>query len=499
MSLSTALTKFFTTYTALLGRTAPLRLLVGVSGGPDSLALLHALTQLQTFDLEIHVAHLNHCLRGDQSRADAQFVAGFARTFPLPYYQAEFEVAHYARTYKLSLEAAARAVRYAFFAHLMSAHQISLLLIAHQADDQAETVLLHLLRGSGPHGLTGIPVLAAFPLPTTPPAFEYDSDFMRETKVGRPLLDLWRLEIEAYCTTHDLQPRFDHSNADTTYQRNRVRLELLPLIQREYKTGFKQNLVRLASILQTDEQFLDAQTTQIFTQMATVQDFTIAFELAAFRATHPALQARLLRYAYQKLNGSLENLEAVHLDLTQQAVYTDTPAWTLELPGGIVAHKTARRLIISCPSKILASLPQLPPDVDSLPLTVNNRVNLPLAHGWNLEARVFDKTEISDLQNVDRFVARLDYVKVGAALKLRPRQPGDKVQPLGAPGHRKLQDVLLDAKIPKAARPRWPIVVKTTPPEQIVWVAGGCIAEPFKVTQQSQEVLELKLCHFLGS
>ncbi len=496
MSLAIALTKFFTTYTALLGRATPLRLLVGVSGGPDSLALLHALAQLQTFDLEIHIAHLNHCLRGDESRADAQFVADFARNLRLPCYQAEFEVANYAKTCGLSLEAAARAVRYAFFAHLMSAHQIGLLLIAHQADDQAETVLLHLLRGSGPHGLAGTPALAAFPLPTTSPAFGYDLDFIRKAKVGRPLLDLWRPEIEAYCTTHNLQPRFDRSNADTAYLRNRVRLELLPLIEREYKSGFKQNLVRLATILQTDEQFLDEQTTQRFSQVATIQDFTIAFELAAFRATHPALQVRLLRQAYQKLNGSLENLETVHLDLMREAVQTDMPTWMLELPGGIVAHKTVRRLILSNPSKILASLPQLPPDVDSLPLTINNRVKLLLAHGWFIEARIFDKADIGDLQNTDRFIARLDYPKVGAALKLRSRQPGDKLQPLGAPGHRKLQDVLLDAKIPKAARSRWPIVVTATPPGQIVWVAGGCIAEPFKVTEQSQQVLELKLRHF---
>ena len=371
-----------------------------------------------------------------------------------------------------------------------------MLLVAHQADDQAETVLLHLLRGSGPHGLTGIPALAAFPLPNTPPAFEYDLDFMREAKVGRPLLDLWRPEIEAYCTTHNLQPRFDRSNSDTVYLRNRLRLELLPLLEQEYKPGFKQNLVRLANILQTDEQFLDEQTTQAFAQMTTVQDFTIAFELNAFRASHPALQARVLRQAYLKLNGSLENLEAVHLDLTRQAAQTDALAWTLELPGGIVARKTARHLILSNPAKILVALPQLPPDVDSLPLTINNRAKLPLTNGWYLEASIFDKTEISDLQTIDRFVARLDYAKAGAALKLRSRQPGDRLQPLGAPGHRKLQDVLLDAKIPKAARPRWPIVVTANSPEQIVWVAGGCIAEPFKVTEQSQAVLELKLRHF---
>ena len=499
MSLATALSNFLINKAPLLDRVAPLRLLIGVSGGPDSLALLHALTQLQTFDLEIHVAHLNHCLRGDESRADAQFVADFAQTLHLPCYQAEFEVADYARTYRLSLEAAARAVRYAFFASLMTTHQLGLLLVAHQADDQAETVLLHLLRGSGPHGLTGIPALAAFPLPTTPPAFEYDPDFMREAKVGRPLLNLWRPEIEAYCTTHNLQPRFDRSNSDTAYLRNRVRLELLPLIEREYKPGFKQNLVRLASILQTDEQFLDEQTTQAFAQMTTVQDFTdftIAFELTAFRASHPALQARVLRQAYLKLNGSLENLAAVHLDLTRQVAQTDSLAWTLELPSGIVARKTAHHLILSNLSKILATLPQLPPDVDSLPLTINNRVKLPLSNGWYLEASIFDKAEISDLQNVDRFLARLDYAKVGVALKLRSRRPGDSLQPLGAPGHRKLQDVLLDAKIPKAARPHWPIVVTANSPEQIVWVAGGCIAESFKVTEQSQAVLELKLRHF---
>jgi tRNA(Ile)-lysidine synthase len=209
-------------------------IVVGVSGGPDSLCLLHALRELAPeYDLRLHVAHLNHQLRGDEAKADANFVRDLAQQWNLPCMIEARDVKAFAQTHKLSIEEAARQMRYGFLIEVASAQSSNTIAVAHNADDQAESVLMHFLRGSGLAGLRGM-------LPKT-----RISDFRfliadSESKIKnqkskicivRPLLDVPRTAIEEYCAQHHLQPRIDATNADTTYFRNRLRHELLPLLE----------------------------------------------------------------------------------------------------------------------------------------------------------------------------------------------------------------------------------------------------------------------------
>lgn len=502
MSLLAALTKFFNDYeshlTSLLTAGEDLPVLVGVSGGPDSVALLQALTEFKPAftSLKLEVAHLNHGLRGNAAAADADYVKQLAQRLQLPCYQAEFQVAALAHAQHLSIETAARVARYAFFAQLLTTHQIRLLLLAHTADDQAETVMLHLLRGSGPHGLTGMTALSPFPVPTIPTAFAFDPLVANQAWVGRPLLPVWRPEIEAYCSEQELAPHLDNTNTETEYRRNRLRLQLLPQIKREYKTDFKKNLVRLASILQGDEQLLDRLTVEAFKRVAVFENGKVNFELAALRAEPPALQARLIRYAYLKLHGSLEDLEALHVELILQAVAT-TLEWSLDLPGELVARKTTQQLLIlPRRGRKFPDQPQMPVGVGSLALDAGSKTRIALANGWWVSTEVRTANEVSNLKQGGPFQAWVDYAKLGERLLIARREPGDKYQPLGASGRRKLQDIMVDVKMPKELRAAWPLVMTTTAEgdgKRIVWLAGYAIANEFKVTPQTNQILEIKL------
>jgi tRNA(Ile)-lysidine synthase len=388
---------------------------------------------------------------------------------------------------KLSLEDAARRVRYTFFAHLLSQLRYPLLLLAHTADDQAETVLLRLLRGTGPHGLAGIAPVA--PLPPPDPrlasSFEVDPLFVKDLQVGRPLLTVWRSEIEAYCTLHDLKPRRDETNTDLNYARNRVRLDLLPYLEKSGKPGFKAGLVRLAHLMHDEQKLLDHLTETEFERHALLnKPDTVEFEANYFRQQPIALQRRLLRRAYHQLVGSLENLDAAHTE-----PLLNSAKIILHLPGGLLGFAD---------EQVIGLRRFRPVEQSDITETVFE-LQLPgiIDQGWRLEAELTQlaANELDFFKTTDKNVAYLDYERTGPHLLVRSRLPGEKFQPLGAPGQRKVQDLMVDAKIAREIRPTWPLVIRPageTGPEMIVWLPSVAISEYFKVTAATKTVLILR-------
>ncbi|MEI6043977.1 MAG: tRNA lysidine(34) synthetase TilS [Chloroflexota bacterium] len=486
-----AIQKFLAHYAArfLPPNQTTVRLLVGVSGGTDSVTLLHALHQITYPSLSIQVAHLNHRLRGESAAADADYVARLCEQLGIECHLAEYDVPSFMASHKLSLEDAARRVRYAFFAHLLSQLHLPLLLLAHNANDQAETVLLRLLRGTGPHGLAGIAPLA--PLPPLDPrlaaSFEVDPAFIREVQVGRPLLTVWRNEIEAYCVVQALEPRHDETNTDLHYARNRVRLDLLPYLEKNGKAGVKAGLVRLATLMHDEQKLLDHLTETEFECHALLsQSDSVEFEVGYFRSQLIALQRRLLRRAYLHLNGSLENLDAADTELL-----LNSGKIVVNLPGGLVGFVTEQ----------VVGLRRFRPVVQAVSSGAIFELQPPALlgaePGWRLEASLLWPTgdEPDFFKTGDKKVAYLDYARTGPKLLVRSRQPGEKFRPLGAPGRRKVQDLMVDAKIGREARPTWPLVIRPAEeeePEQVVWLPGVAIAEYFKVTINTKIVLFLR-------
>ncbi len=312
------------------------RLVVAVSGGPDSLAMLHGLAALRAeLHFTLQVAHLNHGLRGAEATADADFVAAIAQQWGLPCTIMTVDVAALAQEHSLNLYAAGRAARYALFAQIATtAPGAQAVAVAHTADDQAETVLMHLLRGAGPAGLSGMrPVLhwgewqqfgKPLPMPTSinSPA----------PQLIRPLLSTTRQEIMQYCALHGLTPCNDPANADTQHLRSRVRHTLIPQLI-EYNPQIVAALGRTAEISAQQEDFLAAMLEQAWADLVIVAPHSVAFAREAWNTLHPVLQSAALRRAYLLVGGS-DTLALVDLERARAAAQLRVGK-RVELPGGV--------------------------------------------------------------------------------------------------------------------------------------------------------------------
>jgi tRNA(Ile)-lysidine synthase len=447
---------------------------VGVSGGPDSLALLHILRQIVGPE-RLVAAHLNHNLRPDAA-ADAQFVAETAAAWQIPFTLQSHDVAALAREAGLSLEVAGRQARYTFLANL--AHQVGTRLIAvgHHADDQVETLLLHLLRGTGLRGLRGMQPIRLLPA---------DPDCL----LLRPLLYTSRAEIEAYCRDQQLQPRHDATNTDTRFRRNWVRHELLPQLV-AFNPQIKRNLQQLADMVAANMEILDDRFIDAW--LAAVNDIDedwLALDRPIWQRQPLALRRRLLRAAVRQLESQAE----INFRTLEQACLlaeAEGSGTTAVLPGGMLLEVGYKELIVRRDTAvIIPELPQLSND-ESLPLPVPGQVSL--AYGWWLETAVLDQFDLATIQqNRDPWTAYLDGAQAGS-LYLRPRRPGERMQPLGLNGRSaKLKEIMVNRKIPAALRAQWPILAHD---DHALWLVGHVLDERVGVTAVTRQVWRIT-CH----
>jgi tRNA(Ile)-lysidine synthase len=447
---------------------------VGVSGGPDSLALLHILRQI-VGPARLVAAHLNHNLRPNAA-ADAQFVAETAAAWQIPFTLQSHDVAALAREAGLSLEVAGRQARYTFLANL--AHQVGTRLIAvgHHADDQVETLLLHLLRGTGFRGLRGMQPIR--PLPADP-----------DCLLLRPLLYTSRAEIEAYCHDQQLQPRHDATNRDTRFRRNWVRHELLPQLV-AFNPQIKRNLQQLADMVDANMEILDDRFIDAW--LAAVNDIDedwLALDRPIWQRQPLALRRRLLRAAVRQLESQAE-INFRTLEQARLLAEAEGSGTTAVLPGGMLLEVGYKELIVRRDTAvIIPELPQLSND-ESLPLPVPGQVSL--AYGWWLETAVLDQFDLAAIQqNRDPWTAYLDAAQAGS-LCLRPRRPGERMQPLGLNGRSaKLKEIMVNRKIPAALRARWPILAHD---DHALWLVGHVLDERVGVTAVTRQVWRIT-CH----
>jgi tRNA(Ile)-lysidine synthase len=467
---------------------------VGVSGGPDSLCLLHVLNRLrEDYRIELHVAHLDHRIRGVESQEDAAFMVRLAEEWGLPATVEARDVPQLARESKLAIEEAARQARYSFLAQVALAVGANRIAVGHNADDQTETIVMHWLRGAGLAGLRGMlpqtelgqmRLEAAWP--DHPPL---------DLQLIRPLLETPRAEIEVYCLEHGLKPRFDRSNLDTTYYRNRLRHELIPYLE-SYNPNIREVLRRSAQVISDDYSFLQAELERIWpvvvsseSEEAASLTEVITFDLECWRALSTSQQRSTLREAIHRLRRSLRNINWIHIENALSAL-RDKPAGTqVTLPQGLMLTIGYRDFTVADEGYV--------PEVDwpllfveSLAVAVPGVTELPDSD-WYLEAAIIERGEFNEdlLDNPNPWQAFLDYEKAGSELVLRQRRSGDRFQPLGLGGHEKsLHTFMIDVKIPRSLRGFVPIVAS---PRHIVWVAGWRIDERAKITAKTERVLHL--------
>ncbi|HKN47478.1 MAG TPA: tRNA lysidine(34) synthetase TilS [Candidatus Polarisedimenticolia bacterium] len=451
------------------------RLLVAVSGGPDSTALLALLSGVaDEMRLDLHVAHLDHAWRGRAAEKDAEFVRRMALKRGLAVTVGRVDPAVWERREgrQSSREARARAIRSSFLretARLVGARRIAL---GHTRDDQAESFLMRLLRGSGSRGLAGMyPVV--------------DGVFIR------PLFELRRRDLLEYLRDNHLRYRMDATNRDLSLLRNRVRRRLLPLLEREFNPAATDALAHAADLLRDEDAYLQGLAESEYGTRSLPRGEGIVFTARALLDLPVALRRRLLRLALAAVRGDLRRITLGHVEESLRLLEEPRGRRSVSLPEGLLVSLDGEDLIVT---RRAAARPECR-EADASALCrealcpVPGEVPLP-GFGVKLRATVVPRTTAEpDLRSAGRDRAYLDADLLPGPLLVRPRRAGDRFTPLGGPGSRKIKAFLIDRKVPVDERGRIPLVLSG---ERIAWVVGHEIDDRFKVTDRTRRILLLE-------
>ncbi len=470
---------------------------VGVSGGPDSLCLLHLLWRLrERYNISLQAAHLHHQIRGSDADADAEFVRGIAESWQIPLTIERRDVPALAAKRKLALEEAARVARYSFLVQVARAVGAADIAVGHNADDQVETVLMHWLRGAGLAGLRGM----------TPVTWLRDLRLDLEggaelasaspLRLIRPLLEVPRAEIERYCQEQGLRPRFDRSNLDTTFFRNRLRHELIPLLE-SYNPNIREVIRRSASLIADEYDYLRQALEDVWPTLVIAESQrAILFKLAEWRALPVSLQRSTLREAIHHLRPPLRNINWIHVENALDVLRSGFTGMAATLPQGLIARIGYDRFIVADEdyTELLGfggpfvDWPMLL--VPQIELVVPGATPLPNSP-WQVETEVIPRDALPPdaLRNPNPWQAYLDLSATGVALVLRQRWPGDRFQPLGMGGAEKsLSEVMINDKIPSQWRDKIPVLVS---PAHILWIGGGRVDERARIRPETRQVLHI--------
>jgi tRNA(Ile)-lysidine synthase len=486
MTLPQSLTQYVAdTATLTPGKTV----VVGVSGGADSLCLLHALAQLQgQLGLSLHAAHLNHRLRGAESDDDEAYVRQVAADWDVPVTVSTFEVAALAAQQRIGVEEAARQARYRFLGQVATQRGAEKVAVGHNADDQAETVLMHILRGSGLTGLQGMLPAAPYPLPTF------------ALTLIRPLLGIPRSAIDTYCRDQGLRPRVDRSNLDPALFRNRLRHQVLPALE-QVSPGIGGRLCQLAELAAADLVVLERVVDETWKETVRHEsDELIAVDLHAWRSLPLGLRRSTLRRSIAHLRGSLLGLSFPHIENARSVAERGGTGARATLPGNLELIVSYDRLIVAPAAGVRLPAPEPP----LLGTTSPVRMKVPgwtVLPGtpWKVSASLLPstpQTRAAASSNEDAWSGYLDADRAGTELVLRSRIAGERFQPLGMGGRSSsVSDFMINSRIPATIRDRVPVLSVGAGPQDelkvgpILWIAGWRLDERAKVTERTKRIL----------
>ncbi|MCK4802209.1 tRNA lysidine(34) synthetase TilS [bacterium] len=435
------------------------RVLVGVSGGPDSVCLLHILNRCRKeMALSLHIVHINHGIRKRESKREEKFVSHLAGRMSLPITVKSLDVPSYARKKRLTIEEAARDMRYSVFEQLAGKLNAKKIALGHTASDQVETVLMHLLRGSGPQGLSGIPPVRK----------------LGSTAIVRPLIEVNREEILNYLKKNNLTFCLDSSNRKTEYFRNKVRLKLLPLLRKNYNENIDGALLRLSEILKEENAYWERVVERVLGKVVSWEAEKILIDFKKFLRYNVIVQRRVL---YRLFGGivSLSQIEAIR-NLAQKS----SQGKRIYLGRRFSVRKEGNLLIFS-------SSPERRFKKFNYPLRVPGKNEI---EGLNLtlNTRIVDFYPVSEKETNTAYfdVDKINFKK----LLLRNRREGDRFRPFGLRGTKKLSDFFIDRKIPRRLRDRVPLLVEG---EDILWVVGIRRADKARITEDTKKILEVRV------
>ena len=444
-------------------------LVVAASGGPDSTALLRCLHRLRDeHSPALHVAHLNHDFRGAEADHDAAFVQRLADGLGLPCsIDKQDPIAYQKKRGVSSFEQAAREMRYAFLSSVAASVGASAIALGHTADDQAETVLLHLLRGSGLHGLRGMAEVAEWPWPEPRPG----------PLLFRPLLAVSKAETAAYCRALGQSYRQDSGNYMWRFTRNKVRLDLMPKLAREYNPRVHEALTRLSRAAADDVDYIESELSRHWLNIAEERGDgdTVSLSVPALSVLHPALQRHAMRRAYTAIAGDARRLSERHVEAMLSLLQSRQGGRDLHLPRGVRARRDSDTLRLT---RLTEPTPSLPALVGEYAIRLPRKPGEILetaAGSWLVSFQVVEPGQPNPFggEQSSLFTAQLNRDALGEVATLRTRRPGDRFQPSGMTGSKKLQDFFTDAKVPRELRDGIPLLVCGN---GIAWVIGCRVA-----------------------
>lgn len=450
--------------------------LVGVSGGPDSVALLHVLREVgASLRLSLEVAHVDHGVRGPESRDDCEFVRGMAARLSLPFHLARLDLGEAGgRRGPGNLEARARERRYRFFAEVASERRMGKVAVGHNRDDQVETMLMWLLRGCGPEGLQGMP--AARPLARSP-------EGAGRAVLIRPLLEASRDEILAFLDSRGLDYREDPTNRDARYLRNWLRSVVLPELRSRSDGALDRRLARLGGMLRSDHAVLERQVAAAYPGVARGG----ALDRTGFLALDPEFRPRMARFWLRRELGTLRRIGFAHVDAVTKLVAGSRPHGRVSLPGSRAAVREYDTVRLT--RRAEGRGVEDPPVEDySRPLPLEGEVTVPEA-GVRVTAWRSRRREMPE----DPFEAVFDLSGLGRTegrLRLRNPRPGDRFRPLGMAGRKKLKDLFIDRKVPRSRRRTALLLVVG---DEIAWIPGCARSGLARVGPETREVWRVRV------
>lgn len=442
------------------------KILVALSGGPDSICLLNILFELkEELNIEIAAAHLNHLLRGQDSFDDEEYVINVCSRMGIKCFVKRVDINEYSKQQKLSSEMAGRNARYDFFDEILNKEGFDKVATAHNANDQAETILFRLMRGTGLEGLGGIKV-------------------SRDDKIIRPILCLSRKEVEEYVELKQLNPRIDKTNFEKIYNRNKIRLDILPYMKENFNEDIIQTLNRMSLLLQKDNDFLENLALSLYNKYCIEYEEYFIIKKEAFKEEEPIL-TRLLRNIITRYSKSNYDFEMKHI---YEIFYLakKNSGKVIHLPNGIYAENIYGDIYIK--SKIKKY------DINNKEeeiILYKNSVNINKIEfgNLNIKIQVINNYEASNINiSQEHLTKYFDFDKIKNSISIRNRRNGDKIIPLGMTGNKKVKDIFIDMKIPKEERDNIPILCFD---DKIAWIIGIRISEEYKVTDKSKNILKV--------
>ncbi len=428
-------------------------LVVGVSGGPDSVFLINILKELGFKKLLI--AHLNHRLRGEDADMDEVFVRHLAQKLKVPLYVGRENVRSFCKERGYSIEEGARIKRFEFLRKVKEREKMDKIVLGHNLDDQVETVTMNFIRGSGLTGVSGI----------SP----------KSNDIVHPILSVKRGEIIKYLKERDISFRIDKSNLSTDYLRNKIRNYLVPIIEREFNKKFKEKVFSLAEIVRCDDEYLDEITEKAAKEMVKFNKDFVTVKISPFENAHLSIKRRIIRKVVEYFGIDLREISLKNIDEVID-VFGKRTGKRIELPGGIDAIKEYGKVIFEKRGERL-SLPEAK-------LLVPGKTKI---SGLLIETELKEKWE----RKGDRFSECFDFDLLTFPLKIRLPKKGERFTPLGMKKEKKLKEFFIDEKIPTSIR--WNIPIVADGKNEIVWVVGLRISDKFKITDFTKRILCIKI------